>query len=116
MAGSQPVVVGAGSVLLIPELLAKPLREGRDDEIDALAFFLARIELLPLDRATADLATVIASTYRLKPIDAAHLATAVNVGADRFITNNRRDFARVTVREIDVTFPDDLPAPSSRRR
>jgi len=36
-----------------------------------------------------------------------HLATAVNVGADRFITNNRRDFPK-SIAEIDVTYPADL--------
>jgi len=42
-----------------------------------------------------------------------HLAAAVNAGADRFITNNTRDFER-DIDEIDVTYPDDLPAPSRR--
>ena len=50
-------------------------------------------------RATAELATVLASRYRLKATDATHLATAVNVGADRFITNNRRDFP-ATITEV----------------
>lgn len=100
---------GVGSVLLIPELLAKPMRDGRDDEIDALAFVLARLELRPVDQATADLAAVLAGQHRLKPIDATHLATAVIVGADRFITNNRRDFDRISIDEIDIAYPDRLP-------
>jgi hypothetical protein len=32
------------------------------------------------------------------------------MGADRFITNNRRDFGP-DIKEIDVTYPDALPAP-----
>ena len=40
--------------------------------------------------------------------DAAHLATAVAAGADRFITNNGRDFP-AAIDEIEVTFPDALP-------
>jgi hypothetical protein len=40
-------------------------------------------------------------------VDATHLATAVNVGADRFITNNQRDFP-TTVTEITITYPGDL--------
>jgi len=41
--------------------------------------------------------------------DAMHLATAVAVGADRFITNNQRDF-RPTITEVAVTYPADLSA------
>jgi hypothetical protein len=36
-----------------------------------------------------------------------HLATAVNVGADRFLTNNRRDFPQ-SIAELKVTYPDLL--------
>jgi hypothetical protein len=39
---------------------------------------------------------------------AIHLATAVAFGADKFITNNRRDFSRDQIVEIDVTYPDML--------
>lgn len=46
----------------------------------------------PVDEATIDLAVVLGATYRLKPTDAVHLATAVGAGADRFVTNNRKDF------------------------
>ena len=60
-----------------------------------------------MDRATAELATVLASKYRLKATDATHLATAVNVGADRFITNNQRDFP-ATITEVTITYPAQL--------
>ena len=49
--------------------------------------------------------------YQLKAADATHLATAVGMGADRFITNNKRDFGR-DIKEIDVTYPDTLPDPA----
>ena len=105
---------GTGSVLLLPEVLSKPLREGATDEIRILAGLLARLDLRPVDRATAELATALASRYRLKAADATHLATAVSTGADRFITNNQRDFP-VTITEIDVTYLADLAAaPDSR--
>jgi predicted nucleic acid-binding protein len=51
---------------------------------------------------------VLAAKYRLRAADATHLATAVNLGADRFITNNQRDFPRSIV-EVQVTYPADLP-------
>jgi predicted nucleic acid-binding protein len=101
---------GTGSVLLLPEVLGRPLRDGSADEIRILAGLLARLDLRPVDRATAELATALSGSYRLKPVDATHLATAVGMGADRFITNNRRDFG-AHIDEIDVTYPDALPDP-----
>jgi predicted nucleic acid-binding protein len=102
-------LAGVGSVLLLPEVLSKPLRDGGAEEVRILAGLLARLDLRPFDLATAELATVVASTYGLRAADAAHLATAVAMGADRFITNNQRDFP-VSIKEIDVTYPADLPA------
>lgn len=104
------VPAGAGSVLLLPEVLAKPLRDGTASEIRALAALLARLDLRPVDRATAELATALSTRYRLRAADATHLATAVVLGADRFITNNKRDFPRA-ITEVSVTYPADLPDP-----
>ena len=103
-------VAGIGSVLLLPEVLAKPLRDDATNEVRILAALLARLDLRPVDRATAELATALSSRYRLKAADATHLATAVGMGADRFITNNKRDFPP-TITEIQVTYPADLAAP-----
>lgn len=61
-----------------------------------------------MDRATAELATALSSRYRLRAADATHLATAVSMGADRFITNNKRDFG-TGITEIDIIHPDELP-------
>jgi predicted nucleic acid-binding protein len=102
---------GTGSVLLLPEVLGKPLRDGSTAEIRALAGLLARLDLRPVDRATAELATALSSRYRLRAADATHLATAVAMGAERFITNNRSDFGP-DIKEIDVTYPDGLPGPA----
>lgn len=110
---TQPVedserVAGIGSVLLLPELLTKPLREEAIDELNELGALLGRLDLRPVDQATAELATALGAAYRLRAADAVHLATAVNAGADRFITNNAADFPK-TITEIDVTYPADLP-------
>ena len=67
-----------------------------------------------MDRATAELATVLASKYRLRATDASHLATAINVGADRFITGNRGDFP-ATISEVTVTYPGELASGSGGR-
>ena len=100
-------MAGIGSVLLLPEVLGKPLRDGATDEIRILAGLLARLDLRPVDRATAELATALSSRYRLRATDATHLATAVGMGADRFITSNQRDFP-ATITEVQVTYPADL--------
>jgi predicted nucleic acid-binding protein len=100
-------VAGIGSVLLLPELLTKPLREGAIDELNELGTLLGRLDLRPIDEATAELATALGAAYRLRTADAVHLATAVHAGADRFITNNAADFPK-SITEVDITYPVDL--------
>ncbi|MDQ0727702.1 PIN domain-containing protein [Microbacterium sp. W4I20] len=98
-----------GSVLLLTEVLAKPLREDPDsDEASALISLLSRLDLRPLDAATARLSLALSVAYGLRAADAAHLATAVTAGAARFVTNNRKDFPK-TIAEIDIVYPDELP-------
>lgn len=99
--------VGVGSVLLLPEVLSKPLRDDHPEQVVELSELLARLELLPVTREVALLATSLAAIHRLRAADAVHLATAVAAGADRFITNNRRDFP-ATIDAIDVVYPDQL--------
>jgi predicted nucleic acid-binding protein len=99
-----------GSVLLISEILTKPIGAGAHAELSALESLLSRIELLPVDRPTADLALALGVRYRLRTVDAVHLATAVGAGADRFVTNNQRHFHR-TISELEITYPADLPDP-----
>jgi predicted nucleic acid-binding protein len=101
---------GVGSTLLLPELLTKPTRDQADAELVALTALLARLDLRPLDEAIAALAVALGAAYRLRAVDATHLATAVSVGADRFLTNNHRDFP-MTITEIDITYPDVLSQP-----
>ncbi|MGI9004519.1 MAG: type II toxin-antitoxin system VapC family toxin [Pseudonocardia sp.] len=102
-------LAGLGSVLLLPEVLAKPMQDGATEEVRALVGLLSRLELRVADAATAEVATSLATTHRLRAADAIHLATAVVAGADRFITNNRRDFP-TTITEIVVTYPEALDA------
>lgn len=105
-------VAGIGSLLLLPEVLTKPLGTGSTTELEALAVLLGRIDLRPVDEETARLAVALGASYGLRAADALHLATAVNGGADRFITNNRADFPS-TIVEVDVTYPGDLPDPGA---
>ncbi len=70
-------VAGVGSVLLLPEVLAKPMPDGSAQEVAALAGLLGRLDLRSVDAVTAEVATTLASSYRLHAADAVHLATAV---------------------------------------
>lgn len=98
---------GMGSVLLVPELLSHPLRHGRDAEMRALEWILGRMDLKPVDLPTARVAAVLGSKYGLRAADAVHLATAVSANADRFITNNSRNFP-MSITEIEVTYPNTI--------
>ncbi|MGH2950796.1 MAG: type II toxin-antitoxin system VapC family toxin [Solirubrobacterales bacterium] len=97
-----------GSTLLIPEVLIKPARLDNEDEYDTLVAVLARLELIALDDAVAALAVELGAAHGLKPADAVHLASAVWIGADVFVTNNRRDFKPDRIAEIEVRAPDRL--------
>ena len=61
---------------------------------------------------TAAQAAVLGAKYKLRGPDATHLAAAIAMGATRFITNNSKDFGPF-IKEIDVTFPADLPGPET---
>jgi len=105
---SDSDTVGLGSMLLVPEVLIKPTRLGAAEEVADLRRLLGRLDLRPVNNALSEVAVELAARYALKTVDAVHLATAVLAGADRFITNNRRDFTK-HIAEIDVTYPDELP-------
>ncbi len=107
-AAAEDGSAGLGSVLLIPEVLTKPTRNHDVSQRRALITLLSRLDLQPVNRAVVDLAVTVGVSYRLKALDATHLATAIAAGADRFITNNRRDFDATMIEEIDIVYPDQL--------
>lgn len=109
-ASDPGTIAGIGSLLLLPEVLTKPMRDGARDEMDALLGLLSRLDLRPVDAATAELATALGAAHGLRAPDAVHLATALAAGADRFLTNNRKDFP-TTITEIDITYPETLGPP-----
>ena len=92
-----------GSLVLLPETLSKPMRIGDDRELKLVAELLARIALKPIDLEIAAGATEYRAKYRLKAADAIHLATAVVWGAERFHTNNRKDFGP-HIDEIEIVW------------
>lgn len=108
---SPDEIAGVGSLILLTEVLAKPMRAGlASDETKRLLELVGRLDLYPLDDPTAQLALSLAVSYGLRAADSVHLATAIAAGADRFLTNNRKDFPK-SIREIDIIYPDDLADP-----
>lgn len=93
-----------GSNLLLLEVLMKPMRTGASVELERLTQLLSTIDLKPVDDDLVDAALGFSVKYRLKAVDAIHLATAVVWGADRFHTNNRKDFGP-HVTEVEVVHP-----------
>jgi predicted nucleic acid-binding protein len=107
---TAPDLVRVGSVLLLVEVLAKPMRDDAESpETAALMSVLSRLDLHPLDDSAARIALALSVSYGLRGPDAVHLATAVAAGADLFVTNNRKDFPQ-TITEIDIVYPDQLAA------
>lgn len=93
-----------GSLILVPEVLAKPTRLQRFSEVRLLTGLLYQLRLQPVDEPVADAAAAFAAEYSLRAADAIHLATAVVHGASRFQTNNRKDFGP-HIEEIEVVWP-----------
>jgi predicted nucleic acid-binding protein len=102
-----------GSTLLLPEALTRPYDTAEATELEKLT---ARLELWPITEDVGRLAVWVGATYRLDPMDATHLACAVDGGADVFLTNNRKDFDAARIGAIDIVYPDELPAPTRSRR
>ena len=96
-----------GSVMLLPEVLSKSIRLGGGSEYAKLDSLLATIDLKPVDLEIAEAATVFGAKYRLKAADATDVATAVVWGAERFHTNNRKNFGP-HVTEVEVVHPEPL--------
>lgn len=93
-----------GSVVLVSEVFAAPMGVIDETELERLISIIAALDLKDVNYEVADLAGTLRTKYRLKTPDALHLATAVLWGADRFHTNNRKDFGQ-HFDEIEIVFP-----------
>lgn len=97
--GAAPV--GIGSVVLLAEALALGSSTPHEARVKKI---LSALALVPVDAQVARVAATLRATYRLNALDALHLATAIVVGADRFVTGNTRDFDK-GITEIPIVFP-----------
>lgn len=97
------------STLTIAEILVKPFgNDGRDAALQFLEVFqrIPNLILLEVDRDVAVLAAELRAQTRLKLPDAIHVATAIEAGAEAFLTNDT-GLARADL-PIPVLRLDDL--------
>lgn len=85
-------VDAVASTILLSELTVLPYRQHRYHlaaRYETTIVNFPNLDVLPVDRDTARLAARIRAEYGFRLPDAIHLATAVQHGADTFITNDR---------------------------
>lgn len=86
------------SELIFPEILPKPLREGQTDQVDRYMAFLqntAGVTLVPLSSRIVMRSVDLRTRYRLKTVDALHVATAIESNCTSFLSVDA-GLARVT--------------------
>ena len=109
-------LTGVASTLVLTEVLAyargKSVTPGVTSVADAEAeekhgALLAVVQLVPVSESVARLAADLRGRYGLRTPDAVHLASALEAGAQAFVTSDAADFLRASG-EIRVIVPDRL--------
>jgi len=80
------------STLTLFEILVRPFRLGSIEVAKEYEILLSRfphLTILDANRAVARRAAQLRADYHLKPVDALQIATALEVGATLFITNDQ---------------------------
>jgi uncharacterized protein len=74
------------------ECRLKPLRTGNATSLALYDDFFAdpSVQIVPIDQAVFDRATLIRASLNFKLADSLHLAAAVEAGCDLFLTNDTR--------------------------
>lgn len=99
---------GLASVLVVAETLVGPLRSGAEESArNAIQWLsgLPGLELVPVSLGIGVRAAEVRARYGLPMADSLHAATALERGAEVFLTNDR-GFARL--RGLEPVFLDDL--------
>ena len=89
----QRAIVAYTSELTIAEVLTKPLQVGAPDlvaQYDKLFATESPIRTIPIDRSILRLAAELRGQFRIKLMDAIHLATAKSQACDFFLTEDDR--------------------------
>jgi len=78
------------STLTVGEILTKPYKDGRLDLIQKYQNFFEDIFLVDLDRYTASRFAQMRARCNIKTPDAIQIASAIEGGADLFVTNDEK--------------------------
>lgn len=84
------------------ELLPQPTFHRREDELKFMKEYFRLGEEAELSRETMKRALELAGKYPLHPMDALHVAVALEARADEFITVEKKDKPLCKVKEIRV--------------
>lgn len=100
---------GVASVLVLSELLAYPYQLGKDDrahELRAAMVAMPGLVIRDVDADVADRSASLRSLLRFRLPDAIQVATALETGANVFLTNDRELLRAEQV--VEVLLLDDL--------
>lgn len=90
------------SVVTLTEVLTLPFRQGNVELAEQYQYFLSEtqtLKLIPVNIPIARLAAKLRAAYGIRMPDAIHLATAMEIKADWFLTN---DIALKKIKELNV--------------
>ncbi|MBN8653662.1 MAG: type II toxin-antitoxin system VapC family toxin [Cytophagales bacterium] len=90
------------SVVTLTEVLTLPFRQGNVELAEQYQYFLSEtqtLKLIPVNIPIAKLAAKLRAEYGIRMPDAIHLATAMEIKADWFLTN---DIALKKIKGLNV--------------
>jgi predicted nucleic acid-binding protein len=90
------------SVVTLTEVLTLPFRQGNVELAEQYQYFLSEtqtLKLIPVNLPIAKLAAKLRAEYGIRMPDAIHLATAMEIKADWFLTN---DIALKKIKGLNV--------------
>ncbi len=90
-------ILETGDAMIVSDLVRMEcrVRPLADNDLQGLAdfddfFASGKVQVVPITAAVCDRAAAIRATHRFRPMDALHLAAAVEHGCHRFLTNDDR--------------------------
>lgn len=81
------------SVILLEEFFVKVYKQKREKDLESILDFITMggmIQLIDINKDIALLAAKLRADFHIKAPDAIHLATAIEAGANTFITTDRK--------------------------
>ncbi len=86
------------------EILTGPKKQGRWDLARYYREYLAgfpNLTIKNMSESVVELASDLCARYNIKAVDAIHVATAIDFGAEKFITNDK---GLKKIKEINIAF------------